>query len=140
MIKDCLIKPFKCYHFAIAFLLAYYIVYYTVNMVMNVYESFPDYDMYVIWAIVWDVLIVLGSTLVFCRKMAGIYVLVTVLVVSIIVDLNMKEIHNLWIYLYTSVKLPLFFLLGLLSLKKEGKSAWQVLKEGSPVFEEPNGE
>lgn len=129
MIKDCLIKPFKSYHFAIAFLLAYFVVYYTVYMVVNVYKFFPDYDVFAIWTIVWDVLIVLGSALVFCRKMAGVYVLAIVLVANIIVDLSMKEIPNLWIYLFTSVKLPLLFLLGLLFLKKDGKSAWQVLKE-----------
>ena len=137
--RELLANSVKVYHWTVTFILVYLVLSNLLNLYRNVCDYYPNYNIFAIWAIVLEVLVAIAAVLMLCQKVTGVFLYVALIIADVIFDCVMRSDNELWLNLFftiiTAIGLFAFFF-----LKKEVKSAWQVLKEGSLVLEEPNEE
>ena len=126
--KDCLKKAFESYRFSLIVVLLYFIVESSYSFVSGVISHELN-NAVSIRALVSTILTIAGSCLILCRKRSGLYILLICLVGDIAFDLIMRDVFVVWqMHLFITVFVALLFLF-FLSLKKNGKSAWDILRE-----------
>ena len=126
--RELLANSVNVFHWTVTFILVYLVLSNLLNLYRNFCNYYPDYNDFVIWAIVLEVFTIIAAVLMLCQKFAGVLLYVAMIIADIIFDCFMRSDNELWLNLFVTI-ITAIGLFAFFFLKKDGKSAWRILLE-----------